>query len=59
MRLKAMLDDLPKACDRGTKKNARGSMSCDSGYQAACRIFRATISTISAMMAVMSKFLGV
>ena len=24
MSLKAMLADLPKVCDRGTKKNARG-----------------------------------
>ena len=33
MSLKAMLDDLPKACDRGTKKNARGILETWRGYK--------------------------
>ena len=33
MSLKAMLDDLPKACDRGTKRNARGMLETWRGYK--------------------------
>ena len=33
MSLKAMLDDLPKVCDRGTKKNARGVLETWRGYK--------------------------
>ncbi len=33
MSLDAMLDDLPKACDRGTKKNARGILETWRGYK--------------------------
>ena len=33
MTLKAMLDDLPKVCDRGTKKNARGVLETWRGYK--------------------------
>ena len=33
MSLKTMLDDLPKACDRGTKKNARGMTETWRGYK--------------------------
>ena len=33
MSLEAMLDDLPKACDRGTKRNARGVLETWRGYK--------------------------
>jgi len=33
MSLKAMLADLPKVCDRGTKKNARGIRETWRGYK--------------------------
>lgn len=33
MSLKAMLDDLPRACDRGTKRNARGMQETWRGYK--------------------------
>ena len=33
MTLEAMLDDLPKVCDRGTKKNARGVLETWRGYK--------------------------
>ena len=33
MSLEAMLDDLPKACDRGTKRNARGVLETRRGYK--------------------------
>ena len=33
MSLDAMLDDLPKVCDRGTKKNARGIRETWRGYK--------------------------
>lgn len=33
MSLDAMLDDLPKACDRGTKRNARGILETWRGYK--------------------------
>ena len=33
MSLRAMLDDLPKVCDRGTKKNARGLLETWRGYK--------------------------
>ncbi len=33
MNLDAMLDDLPKRCDRGTKKNARGMLETWRGYK--------------------------
>ncbi len=33
MSLKAVLDDLPKACDRGTKKNTRGMLETWRGYK--------------------------
>ncbi len=33
MSLNAMLDDLPKRCDRGTKKNARGMLETWRGYK--------------------------
>jgi hypothetical protein len=33
MSLRAMLDDLPRACDRGAKRNAKGHLICWTGYK--------------------------